>query len=382
MSRPIKIIHVVHSLEPGGLENGVVNLLNRLESKQFDHTLCCLARGGDFTRRLTGTNVKIVELGCGSTGFRFPLMKLGKFFRSLKADVVHTRGWGTIDAVFAALLARVPVVIHSEHGREWADAEGRNWKRNQIRRAIGLMANRYVVVCAYFDRWLRETCKVPADKIVHIPNGVDTHKFFPLPAVGAAYSVSGLRERLGLPADGILIGSVGRLDLVKDYPTLLKAFAALRSELPNLRLAIAGDGPQCFELRALAENLGISSRVSWLGLRSDTPELFRAFDIFVQPSLFEGMSNTILEAMATGLPVVATDAGGNSELVVDRVNGRLFPVGDVVALCEILRGYILDPILRDTHARESRNRAFQQFELSLMTGRYKLLYEELVVPTR
>src|SRR5919106_2009401 len=137
MAHPLRIAHVVHSLELGGLENGVVNLLNQLNSSQFDHTVICLTRAGSFAQRIKNKNVTILEIGCSGKSFRFPVLKLASLFREFEVDLVHTRGWGAVDAVFAASMARVKTIIHGEHGREWTDTRGTNWKRNQIRRIIG-----------------------------------------------------------------------------------------------------------------------------------------------------------------------------------------------------------------------------------------------------
>jgi sugar transferase (PEP-CTERM/EpsH1 system associated) len=273
-------------------------------------------------------------------------------------------------------LAGVTTVIHGEHGREWTDAQGTNWKRNQIRRIVGLLVSRYVVVCDFFREWLRHTCKVPGRKIIHIPNGVDTEKFRPLePNQGAPAARGELRRRLGLPAEGLLLGAVGRLDPVKDFPTLLRGFSRLCCQFPQARLAIVGDGPVRANLMDLARALDLAPRLSWVGAQEDVASLLRCFDLFVQCSIFEGMSNTILEAMATGLPVVASATGGNGELVVDGANGFLFPVGDVEALTQALTKYASDQTLRELHAAQSRQRALEHFDLTLMTSRYASLYE-------
>jgi len=354
----------------GGLENGVVNLLNRLDPDCFSHTICCLTRAGTFAERIRGNGVEIVELDCPSHKFRFPLLPLTKLFRRLAPDIVHTRGWGAVDGVFAARLAGVPLVIHAEHGREFDDKDGRIWKRRQIRRLVGTIVHRYVVVCEFLETWLRESCKVKEEKIIHIPNGVDTVKFHPC---GKAERIR-QRQKLGLPETGLLLGTVGRLDRVKDFPTLMRSFSYIKDRASEAHLAIAGDGPLRDELARAATELGVNDSVHWLGERNDIPSVLRSFDVYVQTSVFEGMSNTILEAMATGLPVVASDAGGNSELVIDRVNGATFEVGDADTLARLLSIYLSQPYLRTLHGARSRKRAENQFALSSMVARYAALY--------
>lgn len=355
-----------------------MNLVNRLEPTRFHHTIVCLTRAGSFASRITNQDVAVVEVGASGESFRFPLLKLARLFREIGPDVVHTRGWGAVDAVFAARLARIGSIIHGEHGREWTDTRGSNWKRNQIRQGIGRLVKWYVVVSDFFRPWLTGQCGVRAGKIIYIPNGVDTERFSPFEdAVAARPSCSSrraMREQLGLPADGPLIGSVGRLDPVKDVPTLLKSFASVLSEFPAARLAVVGDGPMRGELEAAARAFRIDHAVAWLGRRDDVPALLKSFDLFVQSSLFEGMSNTILEAMASGLPVIASNTGGNGELVADHSNGFLFPVGDVTALTDGLRRYLSDAALRAAHGRESRKRSLAQFDLSMMAEKYAALY--------
>ena len=216
--RAKKVLHVVHSLQVGGLENGLANLLNRMKSDRFSHSVLCLTEAGKFAERVRLAGVDVLELRLPTGQFRLPLIRLGKLFRKMNPDIVHSRGWPTVDAVFAAHLARVPHIVHGEHGREYSDKEGNNWKRNQIRRVIGHIVDRYVVVCDFFRSWLRETCKVPAGKIAHIPNGVDTEKFCPLQsrrseqvaangqssAVADIMAVRALRYDLGIPPEAIV----------------------------------------------------------------------------------------------------------------------------------------------------------------------------------
>jgi sugar transferase (PEP-CTERM/EpsH1 system associated) len=377
-----KILHVVHSLQVGGLENGLVNLLNRLDPERFKQTVCCLTSAGKFAERIRIPSVEIIELNMPAGQFRFPLVRLAKMFHRLSPNIVHTRGWPTVDAVFAARCARVSHLVHGEHGREHSDIDGNNWKRNQVRRLVGHVVDRYVIVCDFFRLWLNEMCRVKNERIVYIPNGVDTEKFRPLDC-GSVLKArpSELRERfrcqLGFPPDTLLIGTVGRLDPVKDFPTLMKGFRQIKDSFSGAKLVIVGDGPVRSNLSRLGEELGLDSSLIWLGERNDIPELLRSFDIFVQTSIFEGMSNTILEAMASSLPIIATDTGGNPEVVSNGENGILVPVGGVTELSVALQKYLSDPVLRYKHGSNSRRRAIDCFDLSLMAARYAEMYENL-----
>ena len=382
MRTPTKIVHVVHSLQTGGLENGLVNLLNCLDPERFQQTVCCLTSAGKFAERIKIPSAEVIELNMPAGQFRFPLLRLTKIFHRLSPNIVHTRGWPTVDAVFAARCAGVSYLVHGEHGREHSDVEGKNWKRNQIRRLVGHVVDRYVIVCDFFRLWLNEMCRVKSERIVYIPNGVDTEKFRPSDG-GSALEASPsevrkrLRSQLGLPPNPVLVGTVGRLDPVKDFPTLMKGFRQIKDSFSGAKLVIVGDGPVRSNLSRLGEELGLDSSLIWLGERNDIPELLRSFDIFVQTSIFEGMSNTILEAMASSLPIIATDTGGNPEVVSNGENGILVPVGGVTELSVALQKYLSDPVLRYKHGSNSRRRAIDCFDLSLMATRYAEMYENL-----
>jgi glycosyltransferase involved in cell wall biosynthesis len=171
------------------------------------------------------------------------------------------------------------------------------------------------------------------------------------------------------------VGSIGRLDPVKDLHTLLRGFACIKERFPAARLVMVGDGPMRQELISFASKLSLDQDVCWLGQRDDVPSFYRSFDVFVQTSVFEGMSNTILEAMASGLPVIVTKTGGNEELVTSGENGMVFQVGAVDALAAALGSYLQDECMRKLHGLRGRRRALEHFDLALMARRYGALYE-------
>jgi sugar transferase (PEP-CTERM/EpsH1 system associated) len=366
MHEPIKIVHVVHALAVGGLENGVVNLINHLDDR-FEHTVLCLSKSGPMAQRLESRNVAVVELGLPTDKFRFPILKLSRVLRRISPDIVHTRGWSSVDAISAARVAQVPCVIHGEHGWEASDPEGRNRKRIFIRKCLSPLVDRFVTVSEDLKRWLSQTVGISARKITRIHNGVDIQRF----STGEREQA---RKLLGLDDSVFTIGTVGRLDPVKDHESLLKAFAPIaRSESPAC-LLIAGDGPMRGEIQAMAVRLGIADKVKLLGERQDVPMVLKAFDVFTLTSIAEGISNTILEAMASGLPVVATRVGGNPELVEHGVTGQMTAARDVTALTDALRNYLYNPELRRGHGLNAWARAKQSFSLERMAAQYTDLY--------
>jgi glycosyltransferase involved in cell wall biosynthesis len=232
------------------------------------------------------------------------------------------------------------------------------------------LVRRVVAVSRQLGDWLVQDVGIAAEKVIVIPNGVDASKF------------SGHHGRLGLratshgyaPAD-IVVGTVGRLDPVKNQSALIEVASQLAAPYPSLRFAIVGDGREKQALQYEVDRRGLGKRVRLIGHRDDIPEVLKTFDLFVLPSLGEGMCNTILEAMASGLPVVATRVGGNPELVEDGITGRLVAPGDVAALTQAVEFYVRHERLRREHGGAGRARVLRGFTLDAMVQRYAALYE-------
>jgi len=245
----------------------------------------------------------------------------------------------------------------------------------RIRRACRPVIHRWVAMSRDIAGWLERDVRVPRERVFQLYNGVDADMFRPDgPTVpDAPWS----------PANGVVtIGTVGRLDRVKNQASVLMAFHRILERHPDLRgrlrLIIAGDGPVKQELVELIEQHGIGSQVWLAGARSDVPGIMRAVDVFVLPSLNEGISNTILEAMSTGRPVVAANVGGNPELVEDGRSGTLYSAADPQALDEALLRYVEQPTLRVAHGAAARERVLSQFSLDSMVLRYAEFYRELL----
>ena len=372
MVKPIRVMHVVQSLDVGGLENGVVNLLNRLSDHRFKHVVCCLTHAGRLAERIQSKDVEIVEMGLPTDRFRFPLFTLRRLIRRWSPDVLHTRGWGTIDAVFAARAAGVPRLIHGEHGREATDPEGLNRKRNLVRKCFSPLVDRFVAVSDDLRLWLTQIVGISPLKVMTIHNGVDTDKF-----VGDGRDAA--RRMLGLDASTFVFGTVGRLDPVKDHGSLLQAFAAIARADRRACLVIVGDGPMRTQIESKVAELAIGERVRLLGERSDVSMLLQAFDVFVLTSIAEGISNTILEAMASGLPIVATRVGGNPELLEHGISGHMVAARDVSGLTTAFANYLVDPVLCRQHGRAARQRVVDKFSLERMAADYADLYLSLTV---
>lgn len=372
-TRPL-IAHVVFSFSTGGLENGLVNLVNHLPEGDFRHVLISITHSDpQFAGRIRRDDVERYDLHKppGHTMRVFP--ELYRLLRELRPAIVHTRNLAALEAQFPAMLAGVPVRIHSEHGWDLGDPDGTKLKNRLIRRAYKPFVHRYVALSRHLESYLAHRVGVSAGRLERICNGVDTTRFTPPDAgrgvmPGSPFNTSG----------PFVFGTVGRLQAVKDQLLLIRAFAHLAQQLPNkaagMRLMIVGDGPMREQLEREIIALNLASRVWLAGERSDIDVAMRAMDVFVLPSRAEGISNTILEAMASGLPVVATRVGGNAELVSEGENGILVPSGDAERLAAAMAAYVSDPerLLREGQA--ARARAEREFSLTGMVARYAELY--------
>ena len=367
------VVHVVHSLAVGGTENGVVNVVTAMGS-EVRHTVIALTQAGPLAARLP-TSATVYALG-KRPGWDLPAVaRLTRLLRRLRPDVVHSRNWASLDAVVAARLAGAPIVVHGEHGREITDPEGRNPRRNRVRRLLAPLVTRFVAVSEDLHRWLVDRVGIAAGRVVTIRNGVDAARFAPEARPAA-------RGALGVSPDTVVLGTVGRLDPVKDHVGLVDAFARVAGECPAAILVLVGDGPCRSAVEARIAGHGVGDRVRLLGQRLDVPALLAGFDAFALPSRAEGMSNTILEAMAAGVPVVATRVGGSPEMVEDGVTGSLVPPGDPGRLAAALGRYAGDPHLRAIHGKAGRERVLAEFDLPRMAERYLHLYRELTSARR
>lgn len=372
MAAPL-VLHVIHHLVIGGMENGLVNLINRMPESAFRHAIACIEDYSDFRDRLR-RDVEVVALRRSRIGVWGVRREVFRLCRRLKPAILHSRGMSGLDALLPARAGGVRRHVHGEHGWDVHDLHGTSWKSVWLRKVHSPLIDRYVTVSKHLERYLVETIGIAPARITQIYNGVDTDRFAP-----PAARLDGVLPPGFAGPGSVVIGTVGRIQPVKDQATLVRAFAALARtpEGGKLRLAIVGAGPLFDDLRRLIDSLGIAER-TWLpGAVTNVPEVLRAFDVFALPSLAEGISNTILEAMATGLPVVATGVGGNVELVAEGSTGRFFEPGDANALARLIAGYAADATLRAEHARAARKAAVERFALDRMVAQYQATYDRL-----
>jgi sugar transferase (PEP-CTERM/EpsH1 system associated) len=374
--RPL-IAHVVFRFDVGGLENGVVNLINHLPRDAYRHAVISLTDITDFRRRVTRADVQFIALQKppGHTYKLYP--GLYKLFRELRPAIVHSRNLAALETVVPAWAAGVPIRIHGEHGRDMLDLHGSNRKYQWVRKLYRPYVTHYIALSRDLERYLCANVGVPPARVAQIYNGVDALRFRPAETGRGAIEGCPFRD-----PQFWLVGTVGRMDPVKDPLNLVRAFIQALQLAPSkrarMRLLLVGDGALYSEARAMLAAAGIAD-LAWLpGERNDVPDIFRGLDCFVLPSLGEGISNTILEAMATGLPVIATNVGGNSELVDAGTTGELVPAGDPHALAQPMLAYARDPEAAKAAGRNGRARIEREFSLEAMLGRYRGLYDRLL----
>ena len=375
--KPPLIVHVVHQFDVGGLENGMVNLINRLPPERYRHAVVCLQGYSDYSRRIRNPEVEFYALDKKPGKDLGVYRRLARLLRELRPDLVHTRNLSALEGQYVAAWCGVPARVHGEHGRDVFDLHGKNRKYNLLRKLARPLVHRYIALSRDLERWLIDTVGVRPDRIAQIYNGVDIERFHPRREARGAFGPPGFAR-----GDEIVIGSVGRMAEVKDFPTLVRAFISVIEQYPelrnHLRLAIIGEGASRAVCQAMADQAGVGDSIWLPGARTDVPELMRGFDLFVLPSLGEGISNTILEAMACGLPVIATRVGGNPELVEEGRTGALVPAGDAVAMAQAMLAYSRAPDLAESHGRAGRAEVERRFSMEAMLRAYMEVYDSVI----
>lgn len=375
---PPLVLHVVYRFDTGGLENGIVNLLNRMPAQAYRHAVVALTEvNPGFALRVTRGDIEYISMhkrpGHGAKLW-LPMTEL---IRRLQPAVVHTRNLAALEMQVPAAWARVPARVHGEHGRDVEDLDGSSLRLQWTRRLYSPLVHHYVALSRDLAGYLEHQVGIAPQRMTQVYNGVDSQRFAPSPTGRVPLSGS----PFGDPSFWV-VGTVGRMATVKDQTHLARSFVrALElapSLKPRLRLAMIGDGPLRAESQAILDVAGLSS-LAWLpGERSDVPDVMRSLDCFALPSLAEGISNTILEAMSTGLPVVATDVGGNADLVVNGSTGQIVPPADVEALATALVRMASDPARAVVMGRAGRAEAERRFSMQAMVDAYQGVYDRLL----
>lgn len=377
---PLHIVHYVWGFHTGGLENGVVNLINHLPAGSYRHSIIC-QKGYDphFFARIQAPNVAIYDIAKKEGTDLALFWRLAKLLWQLKADIFHSRNLSTMEGQLVAALLRVPLRVHGEHGWDVGDLGGSNLKYQKLRRLLKGFVHQFVALSSEAELYLQQKIAVASQKIRRICNGVDLQRF-------AAQTDATTTANAALPwqfeSSDFVFGTVGRMATVKNQQLLLNAFIELCRRYPeqasSLRLLLVGDGAlrQTLEQQALAAKL--QQAVVFAGNSSNVPLMLSQMDVFVLPSLAEGISNTLLEAMAAGLPVIASRVGGNPELIVpEHQHSHLFESNNVGELADCMALYIKNPERYQTDSQLVKKHCQNNFSLDTMVQRYHQLYQSV-----
>lgn len=378
--RPL-VLHVMYRFDIGGLENGIVNLINHMPPHAYRHAVLALTEVTEFRQRIQRSDVELISLGKPPGHGIWQFAKLFKVFRQLRPAIVHSRNLAALEVQAPAWAAGVPVRIHGEHGRDVEDLDGNNVTYQRVRRFYKPFVHHYVALSRDLDDYLVNKVWVPQEKITQAYNGVDTDRFCPAP--DGPQSIAGCPFD---PAQHWLVGTVGRMQPVKDQIMLAHAFVQALTLVPELqqrmRLIMVGDGPLRAQAQAVLDAAGVG-RLAWLpGERNDVPDIMRGLHSFALPSLSEGISNTILEAMASGLPVVATAVGGNADLVIQGQTGYMVPSAHPQAMAHQLVALAANPEGAQRMGQAGRQRVQTTFSLQAMVSTYQRVYDQQLLRLR
>jgi glycosyltransferase involved in cell wall biosynthesis len=360
---------VLPSLETGGMETMTAALAQALAARGHRVGITCLEREGELAEGLRRAGIPVAFVPCpGTSPILRPHPGLRAHFAAREPNVVHAHNGVWAKAALAARAAGVTAIMHTAHGFSL----GEPWFGDALRWWAGLRTDIVVAVSAPLCEHLIRKARIPASRVATVINGIDTIRFAPAGKSGI------LREALGIGPDIPLMGCVARLDPIKNHALLLEAMALLARQVPDIRLALVGDGPLREPLREQAEALGLGGRVLLAGTLADTAPADRDLDVFVLPSVSEGTSISILEAMASGIPVVATAVGGTARLLDGGACGTLVPSGDAAAMAEAIRSLLTDQGARARMAQSARERILMEFGHAAMVRAYEKLYRQAV----
>lgn len=334
----------------------------------FDHAVCSLSDMGQLGVKLESAGFKVYCLGGGKKFSPASILKFRRIVKTEKPDLVATR---LIHAdIFGRLFGRLfgvkRIVCHLESVLDQPKYDKFFFVENITRSLV----DHYVAVATPVkEKYLAKT-DIASEKISVIPNGINLEKFTSLPGKPEA------RQTLGLAADDFLVGYVGRLKAERNHRTLLAAVARLNGSIPRLKVLLIGDGEEMANLKLQAEELGITDQIAFMGRRNDIPMLLASLDVFISPSFYEGMSVALIEAMAAGLPIVASDIPSNAELISNQKSGILIPPESEAAIADAMSELYRNARLRQTYGEATRIDA-QKYSIVSCASRWAAIYANL-----
>ena len=369
LALPMRILHVVPSFGQGGMEKIICTLVN--STLDFDHIILPLDQQTDAHRWIKGNKTQYIEFEKSEDRGQF-FRALYRVLKKIRPDLLMTYNWGATDGIWLGRLAGISRVIHSEHGFNVDEGKTTNWKRDAVRCFLYRLASRLIVVSRELETLLRRKYLLRASHITRIPNGIDTSYYAPDPV-----DRQRIRKTLGFEDNNVVVGFSGRLDPIKNLGFLLSIFTYCIREHPYLRLLIVGDGPERRRLETLCQENKLQNHVVFTGQQEIVLSFLRAMDIFLLTSLREQMPMTVLEAMAVGIPVVATKVGEVPYIIDHGVNGYIHevdaPMEEFVQSVSALR---VQPT-RTRMGEVARQKIVNHFQEQCMVQRYEAVIQGL-----
>jgi glycosyltransferase involved in cell wall biosynthesis len=368
--KKVKVLQITHDLNIGGLQRVVTDISRNLDTEKFEVGVACLRESGPLEQELTEFGIPVFIIGekTSKTDY-FSFLKLIPIIRRFKPEVIHTHNTlPFLDGTLAGRITKVPVLIHTDHARSFPDKR----RYMVVERILSKIVDKIVAVSEHTKKNLIHYEKINPKKIDVIHNGID----------GQKYKVDVDRKQIkkvfGVENKNPLLGLGVRLTPQKGITHLIRAVSVLKEEFPDIGVLVAGEGFLLENLKREANVLGVSESIRFIGPRTDMNEILSILDVYVLPSLWEGLPLVILEAMAAQKPIVATNVGGTSEIIQNGENGILVPPKDTVRLAEELTALLKDRNRMSRIAFHANRCFLDQFSVKIMTEKYKKLYLSMV----
>jgi glycosyltransferase involved in cell wall biosynthesis len=368
--QPINILHVISRLPVGGVENQLLMILRKYDRRKLCPFVCSLSDKGEIGKEIENSGIEVIPLNKLKHRFDWSIVKdIYNLIKTRNVKIVRTHQYhANLYGRLAAWLARVPCIVASVHNVYTID---RKIHRRIINKFLSKFTDKVVAVSETVKRDILKYDGLTEDKVMVIYNGIDIDRFS---------NINGnlVRSKLRIPSEVPVIGTVGRLTFQKGQKYLLEAASKLKDNFPKIVLLIVGDGPLKDELKDYARTLGIYNHVIFTGSQRDIPALLSAMDIFVLPSLWEGLPNALIEAMAAGKAIIATDIPPIREIINSEKIGILVPVKDSKAIGSSIELLLNNKTLTDNFGKSAKDRAFSYFNIETTVDRYINLFEGIL----
>lgn len=354
------------------MERGLLNIINYGRHDRFRHVILCLTEAGEFARQLRSHSCRVIEFH-KKPGNDFRLVsRIAQAVRECSVSILHARGWPTLlETAFAARLAGIDATIYGFHGKTVSELAGPGTMRKISQAAALRTYDRIVTLNQRMREDLATESYLPEARIDIISNGVDPDVFCPCP------DKTVLRIRHRLPLDRLILGNIARLDPVKNHEVIFRALLAFPPGVERPFVLLVGEGENRPTLERAIRAMGLDDDVRLYGYSNDTAELLNCMDIYVQSSFYEGFSNTVLEAMSVGLPILATDVGGTKDLFEEGREGLFFRPEDNQGLSALIRKLLGSKSMQRALGEQARQRVLDRFSVKTMVAMYESMYTEL-----